>query len=93
MGSSKKHLKLMNDINSLLIKYKQIFIKRNQNTKDEIDKVKRDFKDYSFVTTQKDFVKLKDFNLENLYLMNLDLIIDDEKLKDIDNYIQSYKIS
>lgn len=33
MGSSKKHLKLMNDINSLLIKYKQIFIKRNQNTK------------------------------------------------------------
>ena len=62
-------------------------------TKDEIDKVKRDFKDYSFVTTQKDFVKLKDFNLENLYLMNLDLIIDDEKLKDIDNYIQSYKIS
>lgn len=59
-------------------------------TKDEIDNIKLEYKDYDFITTQKDFVKLKDFDFDNLYLMELDLIVEDEKIKKIDEYIQKF---
>ncbi|WP_417334386.1 tetraacyldisaccharide 4'-kinase [Halarcobacter sp.] len=61
-------------------------------TKDDIDKIKVEYKDYSIVTTEKDFVKLQNFDLDDIYLMNLELQLEDEnKLETIDNYINSYK--
>ena len=62
-------------------------------TKEEMDTIKSDYEDYNFITTQKDFVKLKKYNLDNLYLMNLELSVDNEKLKVIDEYIKNYKIN
>jgi len=60
--------------------------------KEDIDKIAVRYKDYSIITTEKDFVKLKNFNLKDIYLMNLDLKIeDDSKLENIDKYINSYK--
>lgn len=60
-------------------------------TEDELAGIKARYKNYSIITTQKDFVKLKSFNLENLYLMNLSLEIEDSfKLEKIDEYINSY---
>jgi len=61
-------------------------------TKDDIDKIKVSYRDYSIVTTEKDFVKLQEFDLDDIYLMNLELQIDDEdKLENINTYINSYK--
>jgi tetraacyldisaccharide 4'-kinase len=45
-------------------------------SKEDILKIQEDYKDYSFLTTGKDFVKLKKFDLKNLYLMDLDIEID-----------------
>jgi tetraacyldisaccharide 4'-kinase len=61
-------------------------------TKDDIFKIQNEYKDYSFVTTGKDFVKLKEFNITNLYLMDLDIKIN----KKVDfflmnEYINSFK--
>jgi tetraacyldisaccharide 4'-kinase len=47
-------------------------------TKDDIFKIQNEYKDYSFVTTGKDFVKLKEFNITNLYLMYLDIKINEK---------------
>ena len=44
-------------------------------TKEDILKIQEENKDFSFVTTGKDFVKLKEFNIKNLYLMDLDIEI------------------
>ncbi|RXK00974.1 tetraacyldisaccharide 4'-kinase [Arcobacter sp. CECT 8986] len=62
-------------------------------TKEDIDKIKKDYVDYAIITTQKDYVKLKQFNLENIYLMDLELQIDNEKVdfKPLDDYIKSFK--
>ena len=43
--------------------------------KDDILKIQEENKDYAILTTGKDFVKLKEFNIENLYLMDLDIEI------------------
>lgn len=59
-------------------------------TKEDINRVQVSYKDYSIITTQKDFVKLQQFDLDNLYLMNLELKIDDEnKFNEIDKYIKN----
>mgnify|MGYP003583790236 FL=1 len=47
-------------------------------THEDISKIQEKYKDYSFVTTGKDFVKLKKFNLHNIYLMDLDIKISDK---------------
>ena len=47
-------------------------------TQEDISKIQEKYKDYSFVTTGKDFVKLKKFNLHNIYLMDLDIKISDK---------------
>ena len=47
-------------------------------TQEDISKIQENYKDYSFVTTGKDFVKLKKFNLHNIYLMDLDIKISDK---------------
>ncbi len=44
-------------------------------TKEDILKIQEENKDFSFVTTGKDFVKLKEFNIKNLYLMDLEIEI------------------
>ena len=44
-------------------------------TKEDISKVQEEHKDFSFLTTGKDFVKLKEFNIKNLYLMDLEIEI------------------
>jgi tetraacyldisaccharide 4'-kinase len=44
-------------------------------TKEDISKIQKEHKDFSFLTTGKDFVKLKEFNIKNLYLMDLEIEI------------------
>ena len=44
-------------------------------TKEDITKIQEEYKEFSFLTTGKDFVKLKEFNIKNLYLMDLDINI------------------
>ena len=44
-------------------------------TKEDISKIQEEYKEFSFLTTGKDFVKLKEFNIKNLYLMDLDIEI------------------
>lgn len=46
-------------------------------SKEDIFKIQKEYKNYSFLTTGKDFVKLKKFNLKNLYLMDLDIEINE----------------
>lgn len=56
-------------------------------TQNEIDNILERYKDFSIVTTQKDFVKLKKFNLKNLYIMDLDI----EFSKSVDfSFMNSY---
>lgn len=62
-------------------------------TKEEIEKIKNEYKDYSLITTQKDYVKLKKFNLTNVYLMNLELQLDNKHIDFslMNEYINSYR--
>lgn len=60
-------------------------------TEDEINKIKKNFNDFSIITTSKDYVKLKGFRIKNLYLINLSLKIK-SNLKPIDEFINQYKI-
>jgi len=45
--------------------------------KEEIDEFLKSYKDYSIITTAKDLVKLKKFNLTNLILMDLEIKINE----------------
>ncbi|XPV83951.1 MAG: tetraacyldisaccharide 4'-kinase [Halarcobacter sp.] len=56
-------------------------------TSEDINKIIKKYKDYDIITTEKDFVKLKYFKLNNIYLMNLDLIVDTDL---VDKYIATY---
>ena len=62
-------------------------------TKDDIFKIQEEYKDFSIVTTGKDFVKLREFKIKDLYLMDLDI----EFSKDFDfslmnEYIRSIEV-
>ena len=60
-------------------------------THEDISKIQEKYKDYSFVTTGKDFVKLKNFNLHNIYLMDLDIKISDKvDFSLMNEYIKSF---
>ncbi len=60
-------------------------------TQEDISKIQEKYKDYSFVITGKDFVKLEKFNLENLYLMDLDIKISDKvDFSLMNEYIKSF---
>jgi len=61
-------------------------------TQEEIENIKITFKDYKIITTEKDFVKLKKFDIEDVYLMNLDLHLESpDKLESLDGFINRYK--
>lgn len=59
-------------------------------TSDEINRLKEKYKEYTFITTSKDFVKLKEFNFNDLYLMELDIVFDNtSKIVKIDDFLSS----
>ncbi|MDX4012290.1 tetraacyldisaccharide 4'-kinase [Aliarcobacter skirrowii] len=69
-----------------------IFFEDHHNfTKDEIDNILNNYRDFAIVTTPKDFVKLEKFNLKNLYIMDLSIKISQKvDFRALENYIKSY---
>lgn len=67
------------------------FADHHNFTKEQVENILKEYKDYSILTTGKDFVKLKDFNINNLYLMNLEISFKDETiLKSLYKYVKNY---
>ena len=61
-------------------------------TEDEIENICITYKDYAIVTTGKDLVKLKKFKIRNLYLMDLDIKIDENvDFSIMSEYIKDYE--
>lgn len=60
-------------------------------TSEDIKDIQEKYKDYSFVTTGKDFVKLEKFKLKNLYLMDLDIKINEKiDFSLMNEYVESF---
>jgi len=60
-------------------------------TKNDIDNILKKYKDFAIITTQKDFVKLKEFNLTNIYIMDLSIEFSNKIVFDkIEDYIKKY---
>ncbi|MEA2017473.1 MAG: tetraacyldisaccharide 4'-kinase [Campylobacterota bacterium] len=59
-------------------------------TQENIDNLYLKYPNYNIVVTAKDMVKLDKFNLENIYLMDLEVIVEKNNIKKIDNYINSF---
>ena len=60
-------------------------------TKDDISKIQEENKDYVILTTGKDFVKLKELDIKNLYLMDLDIqISENTDFTLMEEYINSF---
>ena len=61
--------------------------------KEDIKKIKNSYKGYAIVTTSKDLVKLQKFNIENLYLMDLEIeFTENIDFSTMDEYIMNYKM-
>jgi tetraacyldisaccharide 4'-kinase len=61
-------------------------------TQEDISKIEKEYKDFSYLTTGKDFVKLKKFNFTNLYLMDLEIEIDKKvDFSLMSEYIKNYE--
>lgn len=61
-------------------------------TKEDISKIQEEYKDFSFLTTGKDLVKLKEFKIKNLYLMDLEIEISSNvDFSLLDEYLDSFK--
>ena len=61
-------------------------------SKKEIEEIKEKYKEYQILTTGKDLVKLESFNIKNLYLMDLDIKIEDSvDFSMMSEYIKSYE--
>jgi tetraacyldisaccharide 4'-kinase len=61
-------------------------------TQEDISKIQKEYKDFSYLTTGKDFVKLKKFNFTNLYLMDLEIEIDKKvDFSLMSEYIKNYE--
>ena len=69
-----------------------IFEDHHQFTKSDIEAVYKKYPDASIITTGKDLVKLKQFNLKDIYLMGLDIDILPEVIEAIDKYIKEYSV-
>ena len=60
-------------------------------TKEDISKIQEENKDFAIITTGKDFVKLKEFNIKNLYLMDLEIeIAENVDFTLMEEYINSF---
>ena len=60
-------------------------------TSEDIKDIQEKYKDYSFITTGKDFVKLEKFKLKNLYLMHLDIKINEKiDFSLMNEYVESF---
>ena len=60
-------------------------------TKEDISKIQKENKDYSIITTGKDFVKLKEFKIKDLYLMDLEIEINEKvDFSLMEEYINSF---
>ncbi len=59
-------------------------------TANDLEQLKEKYPDYNIITTQKDYVKLKQFNLQNIYIMDLDIKINQEKIDKIDTFLKDY---
>lgn len=69
-----------------------IFEDHHNFTKEEVEQVIQKYSDYSIVTTAKDLVKLDKFAIKNLYLMDLELEIDDNvDFSTLENYLLHYQ--
>lgn len=61
-------------------------------TQEELEEIKHRFKDYTIITTTKDYVKLKKFDIQNVILMDLKLeFLVAKKLEEINTYINLFK--
>lgn len=57
-------------------------------TQENIDELVKKYPNQSIITTAKDMVKLEQFNLKNLYLMDLEVIVKEEVYDKIEKYIK-----
>jgi len=58
-------------------------------TKEDLEELDTKYPNHSIVTTQKDEVKLKQFNLPNLYIMELEVLVNQEHIDKIDEFISN----
>ncbi|MEA3354250.1 MAG: tetraacyldisaccharide 4'-kinase [Campylobacterota bacterium] len=56
-------------------------------SKEDIEYIKNKYEGYSIITTAKDMVKLETYDLKDLYLMDLEVKINDDALKGVEKYI------
>ena len=56
-------------------------------TQIDIDVVEKSYKNFTILTTAKDFVKLKKFNIKNLVLMDLEIEFNNVDFSSLENYI------
>jgi len=64
-----------------------IFEDHHNFIQEDIDKIMTKYPDNSIVTTAKDLVKLEQFKLKNIYLMDLEVQIDTKSTEKINSYI------
>lgn len=57
-------------------------------TKQDIDSIIKKYPNYTILTTGKDMVKLVEFNIKDIILIDLDISIDDKIIKKIEKYIK-----
>lgn len=66
-----------------------IFEDHHTFTKEDIDKITKKYSNNPIVTTAKDMVKLEQFDLKNIYLLELEIQINNKAIKLVDNYIKT----
>lgn len=70
----------------------QSFPDHHEFTLDEIQKLLEKYHDYAIITTSKDMVKLNKFELDNMYLMDLELEVNDQvDFTSLNDYLDAYK--
>lgn len=69
----------------------EAFPDHHEFTQEDIDLIQENYKDFAFITTSKDMVKLEKFHLNNLYLMDLEIKLSSNvDLSAIDTYINQF---
>ncbi len=59
-------------------------------TKQDIEDFNKSYPNSNIITTAKDMVKLEKFNLDNIYLMDLEVTLEEQSYSKVEQYIQSY---